>query len=157
MKKMSRYKKQSLFFLYCVIILYIIVMKGSFHFTIETLRNWELLQVLDGVESANLSPFRTIKLYAETSKTNLRFLNVYGNIAIFIPFGFLLPYAFKKTIGFGAFFSYTMVVVLGIEVSQVFSTLGIFDVDDIILNTFGAIIGYFIYQLFRVLKGENKE
>lgn len=50
-----------------------------------------------------------------------------------------------------------MVVVLGIEVSQVFSTLGIFDVDDIILNTFGAIIGYFIYQLFRVLKGKNKE
>lgn len=147
MKKMNRFKIRSIFFLYCLVIVFIILMKGSLVFTLETLKSWNLAAVLNGVESANLLPFQTIQLYAETSNRILRFSNVYGNIGIFIPFGLLLPYAYEKTIKFGTFLSYTVIAVAGIEVSQVFSTLGIFDVDDILLNCLGAVLGYFIYHL----------
>jgi glycopeptide antibiotics resistance protein len=147
MKKMNRFKKRSIFFLYCTVIVFIILMKGSLEFTIQAILNWNFETVLNGVESANLIPFHTIQLYSETSNRILRLTNVYGNIGIFIPFGLLLPYAYDKTVKFGAFLSYTFIAVAGIEVCQVFSTLGIFDVDDILLNCFGAVLGYFIYHL----------
>jgi glycopeptide antibiotics resistance protein len=147
MKKMNRFRKRGIFFLYCMVIVFIILMKGSLEFTLQTLINWNTESVLKGIETANLLPFQTIQLYAETSNRILRFSNVYGNIGIFIPFGILLPYAYEKTVKFGTFLSYTFVAVAGIEVSQVFSTLGIFDVDDILLNCFGSVLGYFIYHL----------
>ena len=88
-----------------MVIVFIILMKGSLEFTIETLKNWNLTAVLSGIESANLLPFQTIQLYAETSNRILSFSNVYGNIGIFIPFGLLLPYAYEKTVKFGTFLS----------------------------------------------------
>ena len=42
--------------------------------------------------------------------------------------------------------------VLGIEVFQLFSAFGAFDVDDILLNCLGALIGYFCYFPFEALR-----
>lgn len=49
--------------------------------------------------------------------------------------------------------------VLGIEVFQLFSAFGAFDVDDILLNCVGAIIGYLFYFPFEALRGryQNKQ
>ena len=44
--------------------------------------------------------------------------------------------------------------VLGIEVFQLFSAFGAFDVDDIILNCFGVLIGRAVYQIL-VRKKDN--
>ncbi len=75
-----------------------------------------------------------------------------GNILLFIPFGLLLPLLFKGLrkwyrvflIGFGC--------TVGIETLQLGLRLMCmgwrsFDVDDIILNTLGVIIGYMIYKI----------
>ena len=76
--------------------------------------------------------------------------NICGNIILFIPVGFFLPLvskSFKKlryTLLFGVSIS------LIIECSQLFLIRGT-DIDDIILNTTGTILGYIIYILFTKL------
>ena len=68
--------------------------------------------------------------------------NLAGNIILFVPFGILLPLAFKiekKTILFGCLVS------CFIEAMQFAFAMGAADVDDIILNTLGAVIGYLFY------------
>lgn len=73
---------------------------------------------------------------------------VLGNVVMFIPFGFLgwifpqLKNLKKLVITFVS----TIVIV---EALQYFSRLGVFDVDDVILNTFGVLLGW---QMKRILE-----
>ena len=68
------------------------------------------------------------------------------NIILFIPIGYLLPLAcesvrqVKKVVFFACTFS------IIIEIIQLLSHLGWFDVSDIINNTVGAILGYYLYK-----------
>lgn len=72
-----------------------------------------------------------------------RWLNVLLNIAMFVPFGFMLPMLREKfrkcylTIPVGLAFS------LFIEVVQLTLARGVFDVDDLFCNSLGATIGFF--------------
>lgn len=74
-------------------------------------------------------------------------LNCYLNIFLFIPFGLFLPVLWRE------FFSFrnTLLLSLGftvfIELSQLFCNR-ITDVNDIITNTFGALIGFCICRIF---------
>ncbi len=74
-------------------------------------------------------------------------VNLVGNVVMFVPLGGLLPLAFPRLSRLWK----TLPVVLGImyvaETVQLFTLLGFFDVDDLILNTFGAAIGYGLYKL----------
>ena len=70
-----------------------------------------------------------------------------GNIFWFIPFGFLLPILIKKhnlikIMLFGLMFSLT------IESLQFFFYKGVAEIDDLILNTLGVLIGYGFFKLF---------
>ncbi|MCO7174865.1 VanZ family protein [Sporolactobacillus kofuensis] len=76
-----------------------------------------------------------------------------GNIMLFIPFGLFLSMRFPEfkfgQIGFfGALFSAT------IEWVQLFLPNRMTDIDDVILNTTGALVGYFLYR-FYVEAGEE--
>ncbi|MGE7094489.1 VanZ family protein [Lysinibacillus sp. NPDC048646] len=67
-----------------------------------------------------------------------------GNILLFMPLGFSIPLRFKvnkfwKVILLGFFISFL------VEVIQLFTSIRSFDVDDLILNTLGAIIGFVLY------------
>lgn len=86
--------------------------------------------------------------------TTLRFLkpwavlyNVVGNIGWFVPFGFLLarlwPYKqrFLPILFLGAGLS------MSIELLQYLFNTGITDVDDLIFNTLGTVLGWLIYHL----------
>ncbi|MCD7922224.1 MAG: VanZ family protein [Clostridiales bacterium] len=98
----------------------------------------------------NLIPFREIRRFL-TYRAQLGFpavfLNLAGNILIFMPFGFLLPTMSRKLRGF------FRVVLLGFELSlavecvQLVTRTGSFDVDDMILNTLGSVIGVLIYMV----------
>lgn len=87
-------------------------------------------------------------------------ISFFLNIIMFMPFGFLVPFIWKeyrkigKTAAAGAMFS------IIIEVSQLFN-YRVTDIDDLITNTFGTIIGYFVWKTFVQvfglhLKTENK-
>ena len=74
------------------------------------------------------------------------FANLAGNILIFIPIGFFLPMASVhrnfSVLTFEAFF-----ISLVIEVTQLITKVGSFDVDDLFLNTLGGVIGYIIFVI----------
>ena len=98
----------------------------------------------------NLIPLRTILLYIRgTLSGALLFsdlvVNLFGNIAAFMPFGFFLPKLFpnlrqKKN------FILTMIGIIGaIEIMQFVLRTGVCDIDDLLLNLFGA------YLVFKFL------
>jgi len=93
----------------------------------------------------NLKPFNTIKLYLQFENFNFKtwIINLIGNVGVFIPFGILLPVAFKSK------FLKTMLIfelgLLTLELLQLVTKRGSLDIDDFILNTFGFLIGYGIY------------
>lgn len=87
--------------------------------------------------------FFTLKFIQGTHRTIDIVMIVLGNILMFIPFGFLgwiIPGLKNlKPLIFG-FISCIVIV----EALQYFTRMGIFEVDDIILNTFGVYIGWLL-------------
>lgn len=68
---------------------------------------------------------------------------VIGNVVMFIPFGFL-GWVFPKLKDFQSLIFTFIASIVIVEAMQYFTRLGIFEVDDILLNTFGVYIGYLI-------------
>ena len=104
--------------------------------------------------SYNLVPFRTVKMYIRHYKSfNLEIwlTNLLGNVVVFMPLGLLLPIISKRTRGFIKILFITMLSSLAAEATQLYLRVGSFDIDDIILNTLGGILGYLIYKLLRWL------
>ncbi|WP_270340932.1 MULTISPECIES: VanZ family protein [Bacillus] len=93
----------------------------------------------------NLVPFRsTIRYLTEFDSYNLDIvlMNTLGNVLIFIPFGFLLPLLFKQINNVKMASKIFIKFILLIESLQLLTFTGVFDIDDIILNMLGALIGY---------------
>jgi glycopeptide antibiotics resistance protein len=79
--------------------------------------------------------------------------NVGGNILLFMPLGFLAPILWRKLKRFKHIIILGLIVSISIELLQLLQTLAggwgrATDIDDVICNVLGAIIGYFIYILF---------
>ncbi len=80
-------------------------------------------------------------------------LNFFGNILAFMPFGFLLPLIFtKKKVIFCEVFFWSFFLSAVIESVQLFMKIGTCDVDDVVLNTLGGIIGYAIFKLYWLIR-----
>lgn len=73
------------------------------------------------------------------------FVNIIGNVLAFAPFGFLLPLMDKKYRKAIIVILLSMLFSLCVEVVQLLLKVGIFDVDDILLNTIGGMLGYLFY------------
>ena len=131
-----------IFVLYVLIIIRLIVFKYPYSELREIADAWQKNVILEGLDTANFTPFKTIKMYIRYYARLNSFENLFGNILIFIPFGYLLPSVFRRYRNLFFFFANTFLFVLGIEVFQLFSAFGAFDVDDLILNCFGGLIGY---------------
>lgn len=78
--------------------------------------------------------------------------NVVGNFVVFIPFGFLIPTLSKFKFNFVFITLLSLEFSLMIEVVQLFTRLGSFDVDDLFLNTLGGSAGYILYLLMRFFR-----
>lgn len=104
-----------------------------------------------GGERINLVPFYTIYsiLYRQNDFT-YALINIAGNIAVFLPLGFLPPLLWRRfervalSVGFCTLFS------LLIEIVQYPLHRGT-DVDDLILNSLGGLLGYLCYIIFKKL------
>jgi glycopeptide antibiotics resistance protein len=107
--------------------------------------------------SNNFVPFKTIYFYLFLADINLsiRIENLAGNIIGFIPFGVILPLLSKRVFKFNTVILLTFCLSLTYEVLQLVFEFGSFDVDDLILNTLGGILGYFPIKIFRVF-GKNR-
>lgn len=99
----------------------------------------------------NLMPFKEIYRFWVHRKT-LGFwsvtLNLAGNVVAFIPFGMFLPWLYGKCrkLLLTALFSFEFS--LFVETVQLVCKVGSFDVDDILLNTLGGVLGFLGYRLY---------
>ncbi len=153
-----RNKRKVIFFIYLLIVIRLIIFKYPYEQMRQIASTWEKDVILEGLDTANFTLFKTIRMYIDYSYKLNSFENLVGNIVVFIPFGFLFPYVMKRGRNFFIMLLNVFIFVTGIEVFQLFSAFGAFDVDDILLNCFGAVIGYFLYLIFdKVGKSINKK
>jgi len=104
----------------------------------------------------NLCPFREIRRflsYREILGTRAVFLNLAGNVIGFMPFGALLPVLARSARKWWKTVLISFEISSLVEVSQLIFQVGCFDVDDIILNTLGGILGFLVYRIYVLLTG----
>lgn len=107
----------------------------------------------------NLVPFREIKrflLHYHQLGAMTVIVNVFGNIVVFVPLGILLPEICKsifKRLRFPRIAIVTVIAFISliVEFIQLVAKVGTFDVDDIILNTVGGILGVIIFSLINAV------
>ena len=83
-------------------------------------------------------------------------LNLAGNVLAFVPFGLFLPLLVKRVRSFGKTVLLGFEFSLFVEILQLYSKVGSFDVDDILLNTTGVLIGYLLFCLTKIMHLHNK-
>lgn len=71
---------------------------------------------------------------------------VIENILLFIPFGVLGAWVFPMARSIWCCASMGLMVSLGIECLQLITGRGFFQIDDILTNTLGTVVGYLLYQ-----------
>ena len=137
-------------------ITYLIINKEKFSFYKECFKLFFICYVLllfQLVTSSDISasgginyiPFAEISRYEFGSK--LFILNVIGNIAIFIPFGYFIT-IYLKTNKHLPILSIALITSLCIELVQLYIGRS-FDVDDILLNCIGGFIGHLLYLFLK--------
>lgn len=144
MKQLSKRQKRIfilLFLLYLALVVYL------------TCFGERMENVSDGSPRYNLRPFHEIKRFWNNRHivgTRGMFLNIFGNVLLFMPLGAFLCAVPKKT-NILICFVISAFSSLLIETLQFCFNLGCFDVDDLILNTTGGLLGYILYWIFRAI------
>ena len=102
--------------------------------------------------NVNFTPFLTIRSYYQVvfHHTNDAyythcFINLAGNVLLFIPAGWMIPGIWSGHRNFFQFLATCLAAILIIELTQLLTGLGSFDVDDVILNMAGLLVGYLAY------------
>ncbi len=137
--KKIRWLGKALFLLYLLVLVYLMFFFEAYD------RNMEDRRYL-----YNLVPFREIKrfiMYRETLGLLVVAENLIGNIAGFVPYGFILPLIYKNKRRLWVITLLTMEFSLFIELTQLVLKVGSCDVDDIILNTCGGMLGYGLFYV----------
>ncbi|MBQ1240498.1 MAG: VanZ family protein [Lachnospiraceae bacterium] len=98
--------------------------------------------------SYNLVLFKEIRrfiVHRELLGYKAVLLNIIGNVVAFMPFGFILPEVWDQLNKWHIITIQGFLFSLGIEIAQLTARVGSFDVDDLLLNTIGVMIGYFVF------------
>lgn len=96
----------------------------------------------------NLEPFLEIRrciLYWDVLGPLNAGLNLFGNVAAFMPFGFILPMLRLSNRRWYVIVLWSFLCSLSIETLQLVSMRGSFDVDDLMLNILGGFLGYLCF------------
>lgn len=137
-----------LFWVYLIIAAKILVFRYPLT---DILRLWDKRVITFGLSSANFIPFKTIKMYIRYRSSLNSFANLFGNLFILTPLGILLPFAWRKKHSVFLITAVGFLVSMAVETLQLVLGVGAFDVDDLILNTLGVIVGYVIYKIGELL------
>lgn len=142
MKKRSREVILTLFIIYCSLLAVILFLRNGRDLSVS-------LSDLD--TRLNLVPLKTIRNYmtaleiGNVSETVVR-NNLMGNFFLFLPMGYFLP-TITKNKNFFLTEAKILIIIVLVELLQLITGLGSFDMDDIILNIMGSIIGYGIFYI----------
>jgi glycopeptide antibiotics resistance protein len=133
---------------YYVYIFSVLTLTGYFIlFNQVSAHNWwhKMLERVNRREGVNLQPFMFMKGHRLFS------YEVVGNFIMLLPLGIYLPLLYKKIKGFFSVTFVAMMVSVSIELMQLATNVRIADIDDVILNTAGASVGFIIYYIIYVV------
>lgn len=131
---------------YCALLVRLVVFKA-----IPTIHIGHRIYRLAGTRTGpgNFVPFRTIGRFLNGHGNHLMaMVNLLGNILPFVPIGLLAPLVFRSM-------RWSSALLLGIgcglacEVMEAVFRVGIFDVDDILLNATGVVLGFALAVAFQ--------
>jgi glycopeptide antibiotics resistance protein len=105
----------------------------------------KLLHRMQTKDKINLQPFLMFKQFQIAST------QVIGNLVMLLPLGIYIPLLFPRLAGFFKVFIICLSVSVSIELMQLITNARSTDIDDVILNTSGAIVGYIIYKVLRLI------
>ena len=138
----SLYKKKEMKITYrhfLLVLIFAIYLYGVFYFTAAgTIFDAKLYGLNINAEQLNFIPF---------SDTNIDIIAYLLNIILFIPLGFLLSYIWSNFNNIKYIFISGVSFSLLIEISQLLNNRRT-DIDDLLLNTLGTILGYIMFRLF---------
>ena len=159
MKKFARPVLWTIFIIYCFVLVYVLFLsrgtRDGFTFA-EYMRRF-----------TNFIPFKTIVEYVQRyidGYRNLSVLNLLGNFVLFMPMGVLLPCVIRKLDRFWKVNLTVLGMVVMVEIVQGILRVGSVDIDDVLFNVVGAMIGYglirlpFIYNFLKkinLIKGKD--
>ncbi len=136
-----------IFILYFLVLIFVLIFKFPSPIFWKLIEHWKSGKEIY-IEPPHLVPFEIITYYVKSahSFSDWFFKNLMCNIVMFMPCGFLVPLFVRRNkwwyvLLFGSLLS------LVIELTQWAIGIGIFDIDDVILNSFGTMIGFGIYKL----------
>lgn len=117
----------------------------------------------DRAELWNPVPFSTVGRYfadlAGTPVTSDAFrtavVQIFGNIGMFVPFGFFLPALFRRQRRFFIFLPTAVITDILIEGMQLALCLGFCEADDLLLNIPGMCIGWLLYTAAAICTGRK--
>ena len=134
-----------LFCIYILLLIWIVLLKcniylsitnGYFEFKTLTLKerfDYYLIPFIDYINN-------------DSTQTFIKFKDGILNVIVFIPLGLYLSFFIKNNKFIKVIF-YTFLISLLFEIIQLFSLLGSFQTEDLILNTFSGLLGYIIYKI----------
>lgn len=139
--------RRAAFAAYCVLMLWLLFVRNR-HPVLENY--WAQME-----QNVNLVPFHTIRLYLYVFRdSDLDHLiphavvNLVGNVVMFIPLGaFLYPEFSEGWKVFKVLLTTFMVICL-VELAQLVTLAGSCDVDDLLLNLGGSLLGCLVYRIF---------
>ena len=101
-----------------------------------------------GTRTVNFIPFASVaQMFQEGLSISRLLENILGNVVLFIPLGILLPTLFHQS--YGKALCYGIGTSLLLETLQYLLAMGASDIDDVLLNTMGVLIGLYICWLLQ--------
>ena len=147
--KIRNFWLKILFIIYLLLLITILFLNNEYR-----MRGYEDINTFskEHCETSNIIPFATIidyisKLLSNNISTSIVIINFATNLLLFAPMGFFIPILFKNKIkNIKQFGIIIIVITMFVEILQFMTYRGSTDVDDIILNTIGAIIVYMLMK-----------
>lgn len=153
--KRSRIAYHILFWAYCVLMAWLLFGRTRY---VITGGYWDTLS-----RHLVLTPFHTIALYINVLvhdhgdfNRRIAIVNLLGNIAMFIPLGFFPPLLWKPFQKWWKMLLWGGLIIVGVELIQLFALVGNCDIDDLLLNVVGIALGYGLCKALRWIKGRRR-
>lgn len=164
-KKAYKFMKKFLlllFVFYIIILVDFTLIDDKFGRDIFKVFSWESSAYSDYLKSrTNFIPFATVRLFINgyiNSHLGLwdTVINLVGNFLVFMPLPFFLRIFYKKNLTFAKMFIAVVLTVVLVEALQFIFLTGSCDIDDLILNTSGAMLSYHLITRKKVSSGLNR-
>ena len=158
-KEIKRNPWEAFLFLgYTVVMLYFLFFRTRT--VTEGLTYWDQIQ-----RNCNLIPWKTVGNYWDVLvrpeyyiakwesvsiyryQAAVALINILGNIGMFVPYGTFLPAMWQNLRKVWKVFLAGILSILAVEVCQLLTLRGRFDIDDVLLNMIGIMLGYGLWRL----------